>query len=79
MLKTGELACADIIKGDLDQEYWQAYLNFLQLYWLPPGCKLYCEDRRAASVPDFQRAMVNRMAESAPAVTCANVFYAGES
>ena len=79
MLKTGELAYAHYIKGDLDESYWLAYLNFLQSYWLTPGCIHYWEDRRAAFVPDFQRAMEQWMAESTSAVTRADVFYAGQS
>ena len=79
MLKSGELAYGRYIKGDLDEEYWLAYLNFLQSYWLTPGCKLYWEDRRAAFVPDFQRAMEKWMSDSPAAVTRADAFYAGQS
>jgi hypothetical protein len=79
MLKNGELAFAHFSKGDLDEDYWQAYLNFLQSYWLTPGCKQYWADRKTAFVPAFQLAMEEWMADSASNVTRADVFYGSPS
>ena len=57
MLKTAELAHFHLRNGDLDEDLWEASLQFYRAYFTTPGMKAYWQHRRSAFIPEFQEAM----------------------
>lgn len=74
-LKTGELAHQSFVRGELDEEYWEASMNFYRSYYQTPGFRSYWADRRSAFTEDFRKVVDKWMNESSTPVTRADVLY----
>lgn len=57
LLKSGELAYSQYLSEDLDEEVWDASLQFFLAYWTTPGMREYWSERREAFTPAFREAM----------------------
>ena len=79
MLSSGELAHQAYVRGELDQEYWEATINFFRSYWQSPGFKRYWSNRKGAFTPKFRAAVEEWVADVAVGVTPAVKLYGAES
>ena len=79
LLKTGELAYMSFLHGELDQEYWEGWLNFYRSYYQTPGLQAYWAERKGAFTPAFQASVEKWMEESTIPVTRADKLFSADS
>jgi hypothetical protein len=78
LLKTGELAHQSYLHGELDQEYWDASMNFYRSYYQTPGFRTYWAERKGAFTPGFRDAVEKWMDNSSSPVTRADKLYSAD-
>ena len=62
-MKTAELSYLNFLRGNLDEDFWNASLTFYKAYFTTPGFREYWSLRKLAFVPEFQAAMDTWLAE----------------
>ena len=77
LLKSGELAYSQYLSGDLDEDVWEASLQFFLAYWTTPGLREYWRDRRQAFTPDFRSAMDGWLEADLGHLTRSDSLYSG--
>ena len=77
LLKSGELAYSQYLSQDLDEEVWDASLQFFLAYWTTPGMREYWQDRRRAFTPDFRKAMDGWLDSEETHLTRSDALYSG--
>ncbi len=74
-LKTGELAYQSFVRGELDEEYWEASMRFYRSYYETPGFRTYWAERKSAFTEDFRKVVEKWMVESSTPVTRVDELY----
>ena len=77
LLKSGELAYSQYLSGDLDEEVWDASLQFFLAYWTTPGMREYWQDRHHAFIREFRDAMDSWLDSGIGRLTQSDVLYSG--
>jgi hypothetical protein len=77
LLKSGELAYSQYLSDDLDEQVWDASLQFFLAYWTTPGMREYWRDRRQAFTPEFREAMDGWLDSEKGHLTRSDTLYTG--